>query len=88
MLGSEAGMLPMEPERVVRRGRVAPGDMFCLDLEGRRIVPADEVREQAPGLDALYAVHGIDGERLALVRDRHMAFMLARQNELNPVSVH
>ena len=48
----------------------------------------DEVREQAPGLDALYAVHGIDGERLALVRDRHMAFMLARQNELNPVSVH
>ena len=48
----------------------------------------DEVREQAPGLVALYAVHGIDGERLALVRDRHMAFMLARQNELNPVSVH
>lgn len=48
----------------------------------------DEVREQAPGLDALYAVHGIDGERLALVRDRHMAFMLARQNELTPLSVH
>ena len=48
----------------------------------------DEVRQQAPGLDALYAVHGIDGERLALVRDRTMAFLLARQNELTPVSVH
>lgn len=47
-----------------------------------------EVREQAPGLDTLYAVHDADGERLALVRDRGMAFMLARQNDLAPVSVH
>ena len=47
-----------------------------------------EVRQQAPGLESLYAVHGIDGERLALVRDRQMAFFLARQNELTPVSVH
>ena len=48
----------------------------------------DEVRQQAPQLQALYAVHGIDGEQLALVADRGLAFMLARQNELNPVSVH
>lgn len=48
----------------------------------------DEVRQQAPGLDALYAVHGIDGARLALVADRRLAFRLARQNELTPVSVH
>lgn len=48
----------------------------------------DEVRRQLPGLDALYAVHGADGERLALVRDRSLAFILARQNELSPVSVH
>lgn len=47
-----------------------------------------EVRQQAPELQALYAVHGTDGERLALVADRSLAFMLARQNELNPVSVH
>lgn len=47
-----------------------------------------EVREQAPDADSLYAVHGIDGERLALVRDRNLAFILARQNELAPVSVH
>lgn len=48
----------------------------------------DEVREQAAGLESLYAVHGIDGERLALVKDRDMAFFLARQNDLSPVSVH
>ncbi|MDO5633202.1 MAG: DUF1150 domain-containing protein [Paracoccus sp. (in: a-proteobacteria)] len=57
----------------------------------RRVAMAElpnEVREQAQGLDSLYAVHGIDGERLALVRDRQLAFMLARQNELTPVSVH
>ncbi|MGA0613783.1 DUF1150 family protein [Paracoccus sp. KR1-242] len=48
----------------------------------------DDVRKQVPDADALYAVHGADGERLALVKDRSMAFMLARQNELTPVSVH
>lgn len=48
----------------------------------------DEIRRQVPDVDALYAVHGIDGERLALVKDRDLAFVLARQNELTPVSVH
>ena len=47
-----------------------------------------EVREQAMGLDKLYAVHSADGERIALVKDRTMAFVLARQNDLAPVSVH
>jgi hypothetical protein len=48
----------------------------------------DEVRAQATGLDKIYAVHGADGERLALVADRRMAFFLARQNDFAPVSVH
>lgn len=47
-----------------------------------------EIRDQVPGVDAMYAVHDSDGERLALVRDRSLAFMLARQNELTSVSVH
>ena len=50
-------------------------------------LPAD-VQSQVEGADTLYAVHGPDGERLALVRDRGMAFILARQNDLAPVSVH
>jgi hypothetical protein len=48
----------------------------------------EEVRRQAPGVDALYAVHGVDGVRLALVKERSLAFLLARQNELTPVSAH
>ncbi|MCF3595581.1 DUF1150 domain-containing protein [Rhodobacteraceae bacterium LMO-12] len=47
-----------------------------------------EVREQVGGLDSLYAVHRADGEQLALVRDRALAFVLARQNDLAPVTVH
>jgi hypothetical protein len=47
-----------------------------------------EVREQAMGMEEIYAVHDADGQRLALVRDRTMAFVLARQNDLAPVSVH
>lgn len=47
-----------------------------------------DLREQASGLDSLYAVHGTDGERLALVGDRKLAFVLARQNDFSPVSVH
>ena len=48
----------------------------------------DEIREQAIGIDTLYAVHRPNGERLALVRDRAMAFALARQHDLSPVNVH
>ncbi|KUF09426.1 DUF1150 family protein [Pseudoponticoccus marisrubri] len=48
----------------------------------------DDVREQVGGMDTLYAVHRADGERLALVKNRSLAFMLARQNDLAPVTVH
>ena len=48
----------------------------------------DEVQEQAMGAKTLYAVHDANGERLALVKSRNLAFTLARQNELSPVAVH
>lgn len=48
----------------------------------------EEVQRQALGLDELYAVHDTNGDRLALVRDRKLAFLLARQNDLAPVNVH
>jgi len=48
----------------------------------------EEVRNQAVGLKTLYAVHSAAGERLALVRDRKLAFVLARQNDMVPVTVH
>lgn len=65
--------------------------------EGRAIVyvrPVDvadlpeDMRDQAMGSKTLYALHSSDGERLALVRDRRLAFVLARQNNMDPVTVH
>lgn len=47
-----------------------------------------EVRAEAGDLDHLYAVHRADGQQLALVSDRKMAFVLARQHDYSPVAVH
>lgn len=46
------------------------------------------VRAQAGDLVTIWAVHDADGERLALVSDRKLAFALARENHLEPVSAH
>ena len=48
----------------------------------------EELREQAGELDEIYAVHNAEGDRLALVADRKLAFIVARQNDMAPVSVH
>ncbi|MCX8951938.1 MULTISPECIES: DUF1150 family protein [unclassified Ruegeria] len=68
-----------------------------INTEGDRIVyvktvdvadlPRD-LRDQAGDLDHLYAVHDSDGQQLALVADRKLAFVLARQHDLSPVAVH
>lgn len=48
----------------------------------------EDVQAQVGNVGTVYAVHDSDGERLALVRDRKSAFLLARQNDLAPVSVN
>lgn len=35
-----------------------------------------------------YAVHSADGSKLAVFADREVAFVTARQNDLEPLSVH
>lgn len=47
-----------------------------------------EVRDQAEGLELLYAVHDAQGQQLALVGDRKLAFTLAREHDYAPVMVH
>jgi hypothetical protein len=42
----------------------------------------------APDDATLYSIHSADGERIALVGDRDLAFAAARQQEMHPVSVH
>ena len=50
-------------------------------------LPAD-VRGEVGDQKTIYAVHRADGERLALVKDRKLAFLLARQHDFAPVTVH
>lgn len=49
-----------------------------------------EMREKAAdaGLTELYAIGDEDGQQLAFARDRQMAFLVARQHDMKPVSVH
>jgi hypothetical protein len=57
-----------------------------VDVDDLPEAVQDEAREG--GLEELYALHRADGEQVALVGDRLLAFNLARENDLNPVSVH
>ena len=49
---------------------------------------SDDIRAKIPKNTMLYAVHNSNGERLAIVEKRDIAFVLARQNDLSPVMVH
>jgi len=44
VLGSEAGLLPIEPERIVAKGRLQPGRMFLVDTAAGRIVDDEEIK--------------------------------------------
>ncbi len=46
VLASEAGVLDLEPEHVVAKGRLQPGRMFLVDTSQGRIVSDDEVKSQ------------------------------------------
>lgn len=48
----------------------------------------DDVKEQVGDLETLFAVHNAAGEQLALVANRKLAFHLARENDMQPVTVH
>jgi glutamate synthase domain-containing protein 2/glutamate synthase domain-containing protein 1/glutamate synthase domain-containing protein 3 len=44
VLGSEIGLLDIPPEQIRRLGRLQPGKLFLVDLEGGRIVEDEEVK--------------------------------------------
>jgi len=46
IMASEAGVLPVEPERVLQKGRLQPGRMFLIDTELGRIVADDELKDK------------------------------------------
>lgn len=86
----------MTPELKMTRQDFA--ELGAPDLVYVREIRAADVMADAPvtaiqGLSVdpeatLYAVHGADGERLAIMMDRETAFATAVAHELEPVSVH
>lgn len=92
-----------EPDQEFQEGHSLTAQEFA-ELGGRKLVYVrtviasdviddlvddDGIAEMDIPDDAtLYSVHSADGERIALVGDRDLAFAAARQHEMNPVSVH
>jgi glutamate synthase domain-containing protein 2/glutamate synthase domain-containing protein 1/glutamate synthase domain-containing protein 3 len=49
VLGSETGVLDIEPEKVRIKGRLQPGKMFLVDTALGRIISDDEIKKQICG---------------------------------------
>jgi hypothetical protein len=73
-------------------GLGAPDLVYVREIKASDVL-ADTPVTAIKGLEidpgqTLYAVHGADGERLAVMIDRETAFAAAVAHELEPVSVH
>ncbi|CAA9493330.1 MAG: Glutamate synthase [NADPH] large chain [uncultured Solirubrobacteraceae bacterium] len=94
ILGSEAGMLAVRPENIVRLGRLAPGKLFLVDLEKGCIVADEDVKhevatrkpygkwyaEQVVHFDDLPVKEPI-GPRTEPLRTRQLAFGYTQEDE-------
>ncbi|MBU1539447.1 MAG: DUF1150 domain-containing protein [Alphaproteobacteria bacterium] len=74
------------------KGLGAPDLVYVREIRASDVM-ADVAVMVEPSLSiapeaVLYAVHGADGERLAVMMDRETAFAAAVAHELEPVSVH
>jgi hypothetical protein len=67
---------PESAERIVYVRPVAVADL------------PDEIRDQIGAVETVYSVNAPNGQQLALVADRKLAFHLARSHDFAPVSVH
>lgn len=73
-------------------GLGAPDLVYVREISAADVLGGASL-EDVRGLEidpdqTLYAVHGADGERLAVMLDRETAFAAAVAHELAPVSVH
>ena len=46
IMASEAGVLTIEPENIVKKGRIQPGRMFLVDMAAGRIVGDEEIKQE------------------------------------------
>lgn len=70
----------------------APSLVYVREVKAKEVLAGTPV-EAVQGFEidpdqTLYAVHGADGSRLAVLTDKDSAFAAAVAHELVPVSVH
>ena len=70
----------------------APSLVYVREVKAKEVLAGTPV-EAVKGFEidpdqTLYAVHGADGSRLAVLTDKDSAFAAAMAHELVPVSVH
>ena len=44
IMASEVGVLPIDPERVIKKGRLQPGKMFLIDFEKGEMIPDETIK--------------------------------------------
>ena len=45
IMASEVGVLPIEPDRILKKGRLEPGRMFLVSMEEGRIIDDEELKD-------------------------------------------
>ena len=74
-----------EVARLIGPNTVYVREVGVDELKGSGVLPVDAM---VPPSQRFFALHAADGRRVAVVDSRDMAFVAARQHELEPVSVH
>src|SRR5436309_10822163 len=46
IMASETGLLPVDPERIVEKGRLGPGQMLAVDTRAGRLLHNDEIKRE------------------------------------------
>lgn len=46
IMASESGALPVDPQKVIKRGRLQPGKMFLVDLKKGKIISDEELKKE------------------------------------------
>jgi hypothetical protein len=89
MVSNDADGRSITPEALASFG--SPRTVYIKEMLPEEVASIEGLPEaitKAEGAIKLYAVHTLDGERVAILDDRDAAFAAARQQEMEPVSVH
>jgi hypothetical protein len=76
---------PDEVARLIGPNTVYVREVGADELKGAGVIPVDA---PIPAKQKFFALHAADGRRVAVLDNRDLAFVAAREHELEPVSVH